>query len=261
MKLNEKYNQIVKGVAMTQNEKNAMRSSLVWHIRSNQNPIKSPFMSLPMVRYGMAFIFLILVSGSGVSFASQNALPGDFSYSTKIKLEEIKSITKNTPKAKILYSKVRAETRLKEMKTILANDTGTDEKVAEKIAIASKELESHIKDAKDNAAIIASSTNENDQKEALIEVKKLEENIASDVLVLTALASDKNKDDIETINTDLADAVTKNKDFVTEAVKDIALPKKTETDSLDYAVSQIKTDLNTDDIPAGTGEDRSDEIK
>ena len=260
MNLNKQYNQIVKDVVMTANEKNVMRSSLVWHVRSNQNPVKSPFMTLPWVRYSMAFAFLILVSGSGVSFDSQNALPGDSTYPIKLQLENIKGITKNTPKKKIIYSKLRAETRLNEMKTILANDTGTDEKVAEKIAIASKELESHIKDAKDNATIVASGSNEADQKEALIEVKDLEANIASDVKILTALVDEKNKETGSTGN-ELTEAITKNKDSITDAIKDIALPKKSETDQLDYDVSQIETGLETTDIPAGTGEDRLSDNK
>ena len=155
MNLNKKYNQIVSSVKMTHDEKNAMRSSLVWHVRSNHKPVKSHFYNIPWVRYGMAFAFLMLVSGSGVSFASQNALPGDLSYSWKIQIEEIKGITKTTPKKKLIYSKERAQIRLTEMKTLLANTATTSEKTAENIAIASKELESHIKDAKDNAIIIA----------------------------------------------------------------------------------------------------------
>lgn len=260
MKLHEKYNQIVQNVTMTNEEKNAMRSSLIWHIRSNKIPVKSHFYNVSWFKYGMAFAFLILVSGGGVSFASQSALPGDFSYPLKIQIEEIKGITKNTPKKKIVYSKLRAETRLKEMKTILANDTSGNEKIAEKIAIASKELESHVKDAKDNATIIANGTNETEQKEALVEVKNLEQNIEKDVKVLTALVDEKNKNSGQN-NTDLADAITKNKDTVTEAVKDIALPKKAETDELDYAVSQVETSLldSEDDAPAGTGEVRFNE--
>lgn len=238
---------------MTESEKSAMRASLVWHVRSNSMPVKSHFYNMPMFRYGMAFVFLILASGSGVSFASQNALPGDFSYTTKLQIEEIKGITKTTPKQKLIFNKKRAETRLQEMKTLLANDTATPEK----IAIASKELESHIKEAKDNATIIAESANDIDQKEALIEVKSLEQNIEKDVKVLTALAEDKVAVSTKvTENASLTEVISKNKDSVTEAVKDIALPKKSETDQLDTAVSQIETSLDTEEAPAGTGEDR-----
>lgn len=257
MNLNKKYNQIVSSVKMTHDEKNAMRSSLVWHVRSNHKPVKSHFYNIPWVRYGMAFAFLMLVSGSGVSFASQNALPGDLSYSWKIQIEEIKGITKTTPKKKLIYSKERAQIRLTEMKTLLANTATTSEKTAENIAIASKELESHIKDAKDNAIIIAESANDADQKEALIEVKNLETSIASDVRVIAALAYNKIDSDTNNgSNTALTDAITKNKDSITEAVKDIALPKKSETDQLDTDVSNIETGLDTEDIPAGTGADR-----
>ncbi|MBP6912668.1 MAG: hypothetical protein KBB86_01905 [Candidatus Pacebacteria bacterium] len=253
MNLNKKYNQIVSTVVMTENEKSAMRASLIWHVRSNSVPVKSHFYNLPMFRYGMAFVFLILASGSGVSFASQNALPGDFSYTTKLQIEEIKGITKTTPKQKLIFNKKRAETRLQEMKTLLANDTATPEK----IAIASKELESHIQQAKDNATIIAQTSNDTEQKEALIEVKDLEQNIEKDVKVLTALSEEKDTASAKTNDsTTLTDAVSKNKESVTEAIKDIALPKKSETDQLDKDVSNIETSLDTEEVPAGTGEDR-----
>jgi hypothetical protein len=253
MNLNKKYNQIVKNVVMTDAEKNAMRSSLLWHVRSNSMPVKSHFYNIPIFRYGMAFVFLILVSGSGVSFASQNALPGDSSYKFKLGMEEIKGITKTTPKQKLIYNKERAETRLQEMKTLLVNDTATPEN----IAIASKELESHIKQAKDNATIIAESSNEVDQKEALIEVKNLEKNIEKDVKVMTALAEEKSTPNTKNEEgTALTDAITKNKDSVTEAIKDIAMPKKSETEQLDTDVSKIETSLDTEDVPAGTGENR-----
>ncbi len=253
MKLNQKYNQIVKNVLMTEQEKSAMRASLIWHVRSNSVPVKSHFYNLPMFRYGMAFVFLILASGSGVSFASQNALPGDFSYTTKLQIEEIKGITKTTPKQKLIFNKKRAETRLQEMKTLLAKDEATPDK----IAIASKELESHIQQAKDNATIIAQTSNYTDQKEALVEVKNLEQNIEKDAKILTALTEDKNATTVkDSENIALTDAISKNKASVTEAVKDIALPKKSETDLLYTAVSEIETSLDTEDLPAGTGENR-----
>ncbi|WP_196299589.1 hypothetical protein, partial [Streptococcus pneumoniae] len=59
-----------------------------------------------------------------------------------------------------------------------------------------------------------------------------------------------------TAKADLQDSISKNKDSMTEAVKNIALPKKTETDQLDKDVLDVQTGFDTNNIPAGTGEDR-----
>lgn len=246
MNLNERYKEIVRSVQMTESEKSAMRATLLWHMRSNSTPIKSPFYTIGWVRSSLAFIFVLILSGSGVAFASRDALPGDFAYPVKIQIEEIKGITKTTPSQKLVYSKKRAENRLAEIKVMLAKQ---DDIKPENIAIASKGLENHIQEARDNAAIIAESSNDADQKEALIAVKKLEENIEKDVKVLTALADEKNVD-----QNSLSALVSKKKDSVTEAVREIALPKKSETDELDNAILNISVDL--DDMPAGTGEIR-----
>lgn len=247
MNLHERYKQITKSVQMNDIEKNAMRSSLVWHVRSNSKPIKTHFYKLIWFKTSVAFAFILIVTSSGVAFASRDALPGDFTYPLKIQIEEIKGITKTTPKQKLVYNKKRAETRLTEMKVMLASQNTS----AEQIAIASKELENHIEQAKNNAAEVATSSNEADQKEALIAVKDLEQNIASDVKVLTALADEKNIDQKA-----LSGIVAQNKDSVTKAVQEIALPKKAETDALKNAISNIETNIDID-IPAGTGEDRS----
>lgn len=255
MKLHEKYNQITKSVTMTEQEKNAMRSSLVWHIRSNKVSAKIPFYNLPYVRFGMAFAFVILVSVSGVSFASQNALPGDISYPLKIKIEEIKGVTKTTPKAKIAFNKKRAETRLEEIKTLIV----TDKADPEKIAIAQKEFEDHIEKTKENAKIVAKADNDADKNEVLAEVKKLEVSIEKNVDVISTLVAnsetkDKKDDAQETLNT----AISKNKDSITDVIREIALPKKSETEALDEAISNIENEL--EDLPAGTGADRSDVV-
>lgn len=248
MNLHDKYKQITSSVQMTEIEKNAMRASLVWHIRSNSKPIKTPFYTLTWVKASLAFAFVLMVTGSGVAFASRDALPGDFTYPLKIQIEEIKGITKTTPKQKLVYNKKLAETRLTEIKVMMANDTNI-----EKISIASKEFENHIEKAKNNATEVAASSNETDQKEALIAVKDLEQNIETNVKVLTALASEKNIDQKA-----LPGFVSQNKESVTKAVQEIALPKKAETDALKTEISNIETGIDLD-IPAGTGEDRFDE--
>lgn len=253
MDLHKKYNQITKSVKMTAAERNAMRASLLWHTRSNQVVTKSPFYTLPYVRFGMAFVFVILVSGGGVSFASQNALPGDFAYPIKIKIEEIKSVTKTTPKEKMVYSKKRAETRLEEMKALVA----ADKIDSQKIAIAQKELENHVVEAKENAKIIADTKNEVETKEALVEVKNLEITIEQNANILSVLV-DGSKQTEGDVKQALNDVIAKNKDLVTDTVREIALPKKDETDALNAAVLGIENSL--DEIPAGTGSDRSETI-
>lgn len=249
MNLNERYKQITNSVKMTDIEKGAMKATLLWHVRSNNKPVKTPFYLIPWVRSGMAFAFIIVVSSTGIAFASKDALPGNFAYPVKIQIEEIKGITKTTPNQKLIYNKKRAETRLSEIKVMLAQQ---DEIKPENIELASRGFESHIKEAKDNAVIISEKSNPVEQKEALLAVKKLEQSLEKDVRILTALTTEKN------INqSDLPTLMSKNKDSVTSAVKQIALPKQAETDDLKTEISNIE--ITIEDLPAGTGDYLLDE--
>lgn len=249
MKLNERYKQITSSVKMTELEKSAMKATLLWHVRSNNRPIKTPFYLIPWVRSGIAFSFIIIASSTGIAFASKDALPGNFTYPVKIQIEEIKGITKTTPNQKLIYNKKRAETRLSEIKVMLAKQ---DDIKPENIEVASKSFENHIQEAKNNAVIISESSNATDQKEALLAVKKLEESLEKDVRILTALTNEKNID-----QSNLPTLMSKNKDSVTSAVKQIALPKQIETENLKTEISNV--DITIDDLPAGTGDYLLDE--
>lgn len=244
MNINERYKEITSSVKMTEPEKGAMKATLLWHIRSNNKPVKTPFYLMPWVRSGLAFVAVCVLSGTGIVFASKDALPGNITYPVKIQIEEIKGVTKTTPSQKIIYNKKRAENRLSEIKVMLAKQ---DDINPEKIAIASKSFEDHIKKAKDNAILVSENSGSDEQKEALLAVKRLEENLEKDVRVLTALSTDKNID-----QTILPALMSKNKESVTDAVRQIASPKQSETDNLKIEISNVN--ISIEDLPAGIGD-------
>lgn len=87
-------------------------------------PTPSPFFS----RFAFAgasrmmalAMVVLIVAGSGISYAAAGALPGDFLYPTKVNFnEKIASVVKITPEAKIEYEEARVETRIKEAEILI----------------------------------------------------------------------------------------------------------------------------------------------
>lgn len=74
-----------------------------------------------------ASMVILLVAGSGVSFAAQGSLPGDVLYPVKVNVnEKVQTALAFTPKAKVQVEQSLAETRIEEAETLAAQGRLSD---------------------------------------------------------------------------------------------------------------------------------------
>lgn len=116
-----------KKVSLSPSEK-AMSKEYVLH-RLEQR--RSPWwtFSLKSLTAVMAALLIVIIGGSGVSYAAESALPGDFLYPVKIHVnEEVKGrmLMKDSESA-ARWQATRAERRLKEAETLARNATLTED--------------------------------------------------------------------------------------------------------------------------------------
>ncbi len=164
MKLENFINE-VKKIEMTHDEKSLMRARLSAHISKTQKPIESGYILSPWTAFfkkGMVLALLVLViSGSSVAFASNNALPGDVLYFIKTNvIERAHSALVSTSQAKALLSEKLVEVRLAEITKLKSSNDLTPERArAAKIAFEnnSKMLQSSLqtlaKEGKSDVAV------------------------------------------------------------------------------------------------------------
>lgn len=111
---------------LSENEKDVLRSKILEFISFNPIRGKAPilrdrnYISIFEVRYFMkaaslALICVLVVAGSGVSYAAAKALPGEALYSVKININEnIEETFATTPKAKLAIQSEHIQRRLDE---------------------------------------------------------------------------------------------------------------------------------------------------
>ncbi|QQR50273.1 hypothetical protein IPF86_04340 [Candidatus Nomurabacteria bacterium] len=149
----EQQLQLGKKATLTLQEKESIRHEIV---RAMQVPspiaILSPFMKhfnwMFFTKATAIAVIVLLVGGSSLTYASENALPGDLLYPVKIHVkEEIEVSFANTPMQKVTIQKERIERRISEVKTLKATGALTPKKV-ESVTIAfvdhAKELNQNI---------------------------------------------------------------------------------------------------------------------
>lgn len=77
-------------------------------------------------------VFTLLFSGAGVSFAAENAVPGDVLYPIKVEVNEpVVAALSVSQESKVLWNAERAERRLEEAALLASNGTLTDERKKE----------------------------------------------------------------------------------------------------------------------------------
>ena len=155
-------------------EKAAIRHTLLAHVKQNPPPknifenysIPSPFsigkLGSKKVTAGIVIVGLLL-SGS-VSFAAENALPGDMLFAVKTNInEKVRGAVAVTPKAKAEWEVRLVERRIEEVEKI----TNEENASAEKIALEEEYFDKYSKKVNER-------------------IKKLEENENKDDAILTA---------------------------------------------------------------------------
>jgi hypothetical protein len=149
----EKQLQLGKKATLTLQEKESIRYEIVRAMQATRSmSILSPYMKhfnwMFFTKATAIAVIVLLVGGSSLTYASENALPGDLLYPVKIHVkEEIEVSFANTPMQKVTIQKERIERRISEVKTLKATGTLTAEKV-ESVTIAfvdhAKELNQNI---------------------------------------------------------------------------------------------------------------------
>ena len=123
---------------LSENERANMRALLLNHINT---PITSPFSYPSKIRShrwilahhrffirGVAVILIVLlIGGTGLASASEQALPGDALYTAKLAFETIKSNLKPTPAAKVSYEITLTDKRFDEAKELSSQGKLTTE--------------------------------------------------------------------------------------------------------------------------------------
>lgn len=121
MNFSEKqFKEALKSIRMSQDERTSIRSALYRHMNAYTKPVKSPFVQhahrfiLRPVQAIAIMLVVLVSSGTGLSYAASEALPGDPLYGFKIGItEEIKTITMKDD-ARANYEVERAAKRLEE---------------------------------------------------------------------------------------------------------------------------------------------------
>ncbi len=149
----EKQLQLGRKATLTLQEKESIRHEIVRTMQATRSmPILSPYMKhfnwMFFTKATAIAVIVLLVGGSSLTYASENALPGDLLYPVKIHVkEEIEVSFANTPMQKVTIQKERIERRISEVKTLKATGALTAEKV-ESVTIAfvdhAKELNHNI---------------------------------------------------------------------------------------------------------------------
>lgn len=151
-KLQEQFKEATQSITLTEEQKSLMREHLVEYMAyrpirtveaSKQVHSSVPFFSFFKAHHlsGALIIALVVTSSSfGVSFAADDALPGDLLYGVKVNInEEIKTalISDDDTKSRVAWEQERAELRLVEASQLAAEgrlDSAKQEQVSKLFA-------------------------------------------------------------------------------------------------------------------------------
>ncbi len=230
---------------MTDGEIRQMRAYL--HSNTMQNPafVRSPLGMSWYVKTASAAMSMLLLTAGGITYGAQKALPGDTLYSVKLHIEEVKSMTNQTPKEKLLQQQTRLMTRFDEIETLVKTGAMT----AEKQAVVTEQLAAHLdKVASAVADVEKEVTTENteaqntvaksDVTDAIATATKITNDIATRQATITELADNKS-DETKQIIKDTNIALTLKTSEVKDAVTTAAAPTKDEADALEADLNNI----------------------
>lgn len=207
---------IAREVRLSAEEKSGMREELFQHMKANpaRNPIHSnrplmerygsipsPFSLISKFRnnFGRAskdtarhdfakstmplLIILGLLMGGSVSFAAENAVPGDILFPVKIHINEsVRGVIAITPQAKAEWEIHLVERRLKEIEKLATEpDASSDVK-----NIAQSNLERYIEHTKER---ISKFEDEDDNEDALIATERLTKLLSNHESILNTLGA------------------------------------------------------------------------
>ncbi len=134
----------LKNIKMTDTEKDQIFKSVMNYPLPKQSPIKSNWVTYSQIfafkKHKMAYYtviasLIVILSGQGIVYASQDSLPGDILYPVKIKvLEPVRSALTLSTEAKAEYESNLATKRLEEAEKLASNnklDKDTEKRISE----------------------------------------------------------------------------------------------------------------------------------
>ena len=124
----EQLKNIARKTSLTAHEKTVLRSNIESFMKyhpviatgARTARVKSPFSPFMIFARSVAFVLIgMLAGGSGLAYASEQALPGDVLYPVKINVtEEVVSVLSFTPEAKLEWETKRILRRVDEIQKI-----------------------------------------------------------------------------------------------------------------------------------------------
>ncbi len=158
----------IKDIKLSESEKALLRSKISEFMSFNpirgeiEVPGNKNYLSIFEVRHflkatSLLLIFAVIAGGTGVSYAAQNALPGDKLYGIKVNVnEEIKEHLAFTPEAKVAVQAEKVERRLEEAQVLVKENklsANTRKIVEDKIDEHIKDLSHEIEVLKDEGRV------------------------------------------------------------------------------------------------------------
>ncbi len=219
------FRKTLREASLSKHEQLALREQLVDFIANHPSPSVSRgdflFFNSIMLRRSFAIgalAILLVLSGSGISYAAENSLPGGILYPVKINvLEPIRGALAVSPEAKTQWEVAKVERRLNEAEQMLGKgsftaEAGTD--LSEQIQDHSNAIAQGITElkAQDNIAAAASVSNgftaalqaHADLLQELAKKSKNPDN-AQQLLTTIELNTETSHDEIESIANDVSD--------------------------------------------------------
>lgn len=138
--MNDKLKQLIKKsvkISLDKKDKGLMRANLLTFIRksSNLEAVVAPATGRGVVLWffkptsALAGMLIVVILGSGISFAAENSLPGELLYPVKLNFnEEVRSLTLFSEEEKTEWETRRAERRIEEGEKLFVKGNLNEEK-------------------------------------------------------------------------------------------------------------------------------------
>ncbi|MBU0750021.1 hypothetical protein KKH15_00700, partial [Patescibacteria group bacterium] len=238
---------IKKNLTLSTSEKALGRAALQEFMEfhpSTGRPAVSPYTRfVPIFRYALAVVLLLGVSGTGVAFAAEKALPGTPLYAVKTQINEPVSValtfdTQDRADLKVAL----VEKRLKEFAQLTNQDDVSPETTATIVAL----LEKHIQEASDDIDLLQEG---GDSEEALQTNADLQSTLIAHSAVLEKVqdAHVDSPEDFVAVTAAIEKGIASSaltEDDITETLSDVATPTTIE----DVAGQESETQTSLDEL-------------
>jgi hypothetical protein len=167
--LESKLERAKERVVLSMSEKDAGREAVRAFI--SRNPIKKTSSSIFIHSFRFAFVLvLVVLTGSGASFAAEGALPGTLLYPVKVHVnEQVMAVFADEPEERASFEAERAGRRLNEyarMTAAMHEDQNLEKEL-------SRSLVAHVEDAKDAIRALSLAEGESDALSAATELRTI----------------------------------------------------------------------------------------